>query len=378
MAGRSSPWFWSRRRAFGDQTTMMADSETDRLLLRQHRSERLLATLAPFSRVVMVSHVNPDPDALASMLGLKALIEHCQPDKDVVLTVDGMIARAENRVMVESIPIPLVPVETVPLAPGTAVVMVDTQPYTGRRASEAARPQVVIDHHETGGVLTGVQFRDIRPHLGASCTMVTGYLLEQNVAVSPQLATALLYGIESESAGYSRGGSPLDDGALVWLFPRCDKDLLALIRNPKLPQSHFATVQSALVNAFLYRDLVVSWCGVVTQPDIIAELADFFIRFDQVNWALTVGRFENLLKLSVRVGHLGGHSGEVLRDVINGMGAAGGHDKRAGGAILLTDTSPEAIDQLLRKIRQRLLDKLGMPEHQGRRLLEASPIIEAP
>src|SRR3954451_15902455 len=202
MAGRSSPWFWSRRRAFGDQTTMMADSETDRLLLRQHRSERLLATLTPFSRVVVVSHVNPDPDALASMLGLKALIEHCQPDKDVVLTVDGMIARAENRVMVESIPIPLVPVETVPITPKTAVVMVDTQPHTGRRASEAAKPQVVIDHHETGGLLDGVLFRDIRANVGATSTMITGYLLEQGVVVTPRLATALLYGIESETSGY--------------------------------------------------------------------------------------------------------------------------------------------------------------------------------
>src|SRR3954454_5815431 len=136
MAGRSSPWFWSRRRAFGDLTKMMADSETDRLLLRQHRSERLLATLSPFTRVVLVSHVNPDPDALASMLGLQALLVHCQPGKRVVLTFDGMIARAENRVMVESIPIPLEPVQAVPITPGTAVVMVDTQPNTGRRASE--------------------------------------------------------------------------------------------------------------------------------------------------------------------------------------------------------------------------------------------------
>ena len=31
--------------------------------------------------------------------------------KTVTLTVDGMIARAENRAMVEMIPIPLVPVE---------------------------------------------------------------------------------------------------------------------------------------------------------------------------------------------------------------------------------------------------------------------------
>ena len=133
---------------------MTARAETeqmDRLLLRQHRSERLLATLAPFARVMIVSHVNPDPDAAGEHGSATAALAHCQPEKEFVLTVDGMIARAENRVMVESIPIPLVPVEMVPVTPATAVVMVDSQPYTGRRASEDARPHVVIDHHETGG-----------------------------------------------------------------------------------------------------------------------------------------------------------------------------------------------------------------------------------
>jgi len=357
---------------------MTADADLQPALVRQQRSERLLATLAPFAGVVIVSHVNPDPDALASMMGLKALIDHALPGKTVTLTVDGMIARAENRAMVDLIPIPVIPVGSAPSGPDTAVIMVDSQPHTGRRASEAAVPTVVIDHHETGGQLTGVVFRDIRPNLGATSTMVTGYLLERHVAVPPRLATALLYGIESETEGYPREAGVLDDGALVWLFPRADKDLLARIRNPKLPQSHFATFQHALANAFLYRDVVVSWCGHVTQPDIIAEVADFFVRFDQVNWALAVGVFGDLLKLSVRVSQLGGHSGEVLREVVDGLGTAGGHDKRAGGAIPLKDTSTEAVDSLLRTIRRRLLAKLAIDEEQGRRLLEASPVIQAP
>jgi nanoRNase/pAp phosphatase (c-di-AMP/oligoRNAs hydrolase) len=357
---------------------MTADVNPELFLPRQQRSERLLAALAPYPRVVVVSHVNPDPDALASMLGMKALVEHCLPGKDVILTCDGMIARAENRAMVDQIPVPIEPVEEVSIDRSSAVVMVDSQPHTGRRANEAHVPRAVIDHHETGGVLTGVSFRDIRPHLGATSTMVTGYLLERHVAVRPRLATALLYGIESETSGYPREASALDDGALVWLFPRADKDLLALIRNPKLPQSHFATYQHALANAFLYRDLVVSWCGVVTQPDIIAELADFFVRFDQVNWALAVGQFENLLKISVRVSELGGRAGEILREVVNGLGTAGGHDKRAGGAVALPDSRPETIDLLLRTIRERLLEKLHISEEQGRRLLEASPVIAAP
>src|SRR5205807_7430833 len=107
-------------------------------------------------------------------------------------------------------------------------------------------------------------------------TIVTGYLLEQALPISRRLATALLYGIESETTGYPREAGPADDGAMVWLAPRADKDLLARIRNPKLPQSYYATFQHALVNAFLYQDLLLSWCGPVPQPDIIAELADFF------------------------------------------------------------------------------------------------------
>jgi len=88
---------------------MTIDSDVKSVLPRQHRSERLLATVAPFERAVLVSHINPDPDALASMLGIQALVEHRNPDKPVVLTVDGMIARAENRSMVELLKIPLVP-----------------------------------------------------------------------------------------------------------------------------------------------------------------------------------------------------------------------------------------------------------------------------
>ncbi len=315
------------------QPTMTAASHslipsTNSELTRSTRSERLLATLAPFRRVVVVSHVNPDPDSLASMLGIKALLDSCQPGKPVILTVDGMIVRSENRAMVELIPISLVPVQSVDPDPQTAVVMVDTQPYTGRRFSEAAVPHVVIDHHETGGVLNGVLYSDIRTHLGATSTMVTGYLLEQRVVASPQLASALLYGIESETTGYPREASSLDDGALIWLYPRADKDLLARIRNPKLPQSHFATFQNALANAFLYDDLVISWCGSVTQPDIIAEVADFFIRFDQVNWCLAIGVFDDRLKLSLRAGQLGGRAGETLFTVVEGLGNAGGHDRR--------------------------------------------------
>jgi nanoRNase/pAp phosphatase (c-di-AMP/oligoRNAs hydrolase) len=358
---------------------MHATSAAEPPWTRTRHSERLLRTLEPFERVAIFSHVNPDPDALASMLGLRALVEARLPGRPVVLTLDGMIARAENQAMVRQLRIPLVPVAAAPRGENTAVVMVDTQPSnTGRLGAEPMRPHVVLDHHETPGTLDGVLFRDIRPDLGATTTLVTGYLVEQAVPIDATLATALIYGIDSEISGYPREAGPADDGALVWLFPRADKDLLARIRNPRLPLSYFATFHHALANAFLYRDVIVSWCGPVPQPDIIAELADFFIRFDQVSWVVSIGLYDDMLKLSARCDHIGGRCGETLRTIVNGLGSAGGHDRRAGGAIPVADRTPERIDELLRTVRHRFLSRLGIDEEQGRRLLETCPLIPAP
>jgi nanoRNase/pAp phosphatase (c-di-AMP/oligoRNAs hydrolase) len=280
--------------------------------------------------------------------------------------------------MVDLCKLDLVPVEEAPSGPDTAYVMVDSQPRTGRRASEAVTPAVVLDHHETGGSLSGVAFRDIRPNVGATTTIVTGYLLEQEVPVGRLLATALYYGIDSEATGYPREATPADDGALVWLFPRADKDLLARIRNPRLPHSYFATVQHALANAFVYGDLLLTFCGEVPQPDIIAEVADFFIRYDRISWAVALGLHDGHLRLSARVGRLHEHSGDVLRAVVDGLGTAGGHDRRAGGAIPLKDPAQPAIQDLLRLIRQRLLTQLHIDDTEGRRLLEACPTVLIP
>jgi nanoRNase/pAp phosphatase (c-di-AMP/oligoRNAs hydrolase) len=350
------------------------EAETDGRLT----SERFLHAVGSYRRIVLLSHVNPDPDALASMFGLKTLLACRFPDTVVEMTVDGMIARAENRAMVKLLGLKLLPVERVKPDSDTAFVMVDSQPHTGRRASEAITPLAVIDHHETGGDLEGVSYIDVRGAIGATSTIIADYLFQENCLIPPGLATALYYGIDSEIAGYPREAGPPDDQALERLFPLADKDLLAQIRNPKLPQDYFATIQHSLANAFLYQDVVISWCGRVAQPDIIAEMADFFVRFDQVNWALTMGQFEDKLKLSIRVGLLGAHSGDVLREVVDGSGTAGGHDKRAGGAIILPDDRPETVDKYLIEIRRRLLAQLHINDPRGRRLLDASPMIAAP
>lgn len=340
------------------------------------RSDRFLNGLLPAGRVVFVSHVNPDPDSLASMLGLAHLVE-TRLGKPTVMTRDGLISRAENRAMVDVLDLELMPVERMDWAEDDYIVMVDSQPNTGRHTiPESVRLYAVLDHHDTPGDLENVSFVDVRPSMGATCTLVTRYLMDQEIALTEKVATALLYGLETEVTGYPREASPADDDAMLFLFPLADKDKLAEIRNARLPHAHFGSFLQALQSSFIYDRLVISWVNDMAQPELAAEIADFMIRFEEVDWAVCGGVYGNSLILSVRSALADARSGELLRQVVGNLGKAGGHDRRAGGCIPLASTSISAVEDVQAELRRRFLKALKIEECRGQRLVPLREILQ--
>jgi len=341
------------------------------------RSDRFLAGLQDAATVTFISHVHPDPDSLGSMMGLAHLVETCL-NKPTRLTRDGLISRAENRAMVELLDLDLVPIEQLKWRAGDALVMVDSQPNTGRHNLDPTVPiYAVIDHHDTGGDVEGIPFVDVRNSLGATCSLVTSYLMEQSIALPPCLATGLLYGIETELSGYPREASTLDDNALLYLFPLADKDLLARIRNARLPQRYFECILQALQSSFIYDRLIISWVNELPQPELAAEVVDFLIRFEEIDWAVCGGVYQDKLILSVRAAVEDGRAGEMLRKVVGHLGGrAGGHDRRAGGTIPLASTAPSAIEEIRRELRRGLLEALRIDECRGQRLVSRREMLQ--
>jgi nanoRNase/pAp phosphatase (c-di-AMP/oligoRNAs hydrolase) len=184
-----------------------------------------------------------------------------------------------------------------------------------------------------------------------------------------------LYGIETEVSGYPREACPLDDKALLYLYPLADKDLLARIRNARLPHSYFECVLQALQSSFIYDRLIISWVNELPQPELAAEVCDFMIRFEEVDWAVCAGVHDDKLILSVRTSLHGAEAGELLRSVVGRLGKAGGHDRRAGGTIPLESTSASAIEELQGELRRRLLKVLKIDECRGQRLVPLRDIL---
>lgn len=340
------------------------------------RSDRFLERLSDATRVTFLSHVQPDPDSLGSMMGLAQLVEE-KLNIPTRLTRDGIISRAENKAMVDFLGLDLCPIEDLELKPGEMVVMVDSQPNTGRHNLDEEIPvHAVIDHHETRGDLEDVIFSDIRPALGATCTLVTGYLREQGVEPDRKVSTGLWYGIETELAGYPREAGPQDDNALEYLFPLADKNLLARIRNARLPQSYFGCLVQALQSSFIYDNLIISWISDLPQPELAAEVVESLIRFEEVDWAVCVGHYESKLVLSMRAAKANAQAGEILKQVVGNLGRAGGHDRRAGGCVPLPGSGQAILESVQGELRRRLLKVLQIDEQRGQRLVSRKELLQ--
>jgi nanoRNase/pAp phosphatase (c-di-AMP/oligoRNAs hydrolase) len=340
------------------------------------RSDRFLAGLEDFQGVTIVSHVQPDPDSLGSMVGLAHLIETCA-GIPTQITQDGRICRAENRAMVETLDLNLTPIEEVAWHEREAVVMVDSQPKTGRHSFNGeANIYGVIDHHQTPGDLEGIPFLDIRRGVGATCSLVTRYLIEQEIGIPEHVATALFYGIETELSGYPREASALDDTALQYLYPLIDKDIIARIKNTPLPECFFETLLQALQSSFIYDKLLISWINDLPNPELCAQCVDFLIRHEDIQWAICAGVHNEQMYLSVRTNMPRTEAGEILRHVVQKMGGrAGGHDRRAGGFIPLVSTAPSAVEQVQSEFRRRILKVLQIEETRGRRLVSRGEML---
>ena len=75
--------------------------------------------LGEAEKALVLTHDNPDPDAIASAAGLGFLIERIS-GIPVTVAFGGIIGRAENRSLMEELDVPFERIETIEIAPDTA------------------------------------------------------------------------------------------------------------------------------------------------------------------------------------------------------------------------------------------------------------------
>jgi nanoRNase/pAp phosphatase (c-di-AMP/oligoRNAs hydrolase) len=308
-------------------------------------------------RALILTHDNPDPDSIAAALGLRRLLE--ANGFSAVLALGGIIGRAENRAMVRELKIDLVPFDRVDLGSFDTFALVDTQPGTGNNSLPADRtPDIVIDHHPPRNASNGIGWRDIRPSVGATATIVYNYLRELDLDVDATLATAFLYALKSETRDLGREAGEEERAAYVELMQAADFARLYAITNPKLGREHFVTLDRALRGAVCWGDLVTVNLGTLDYPDLVAEVADLMLPYEKAHWVLCVGQHESSVYLSMRTDVSDASAGQLIRRVVGARGAAGGHGMIAGGRMFAPVSDGESLKTVYDDLVARLVAEL--------------------
>ena len=311
------------------------------------------------SSALIVLQDNPDPDALAAAYALRRLVNalagaHCS------VACGGTVGRAENRAMVRYLDLNLRPVGDLNLSAFGMVALVDTQPGHGNTSLPASvTPQVVIDHHPMRRQTRSVAFHDVRSRYGATSTILYEYLNEAGLAVDVPLATALLYGIRSDTQDLGRDATQADIDAYGELYPLANKRMLGVFQRGRVPGDYYRMLARALSQACLFGRAAYCELGAVDCPDMIGEVADLLLRHEEADWSLCWGYAGDRAFLSIRAVSPERRADAAIRRIVARGGTGGGHRMMAGGQIKLKDASDTGRRRLGRLIRKRYLRATG-------------------
>ncbi len=325
------------------------------------RVREFLRVLEGRKRVLVLSHNNPDPDSMGGAFGLRFLIEKAL-EIPTSFGYRGNIFRAENLEMVRSLGLGMVKASELDFGRFDSLVVVDTQPGFGHTVLPAGMSlDGVIDHHvpPKEGNEIEVRFSDVRTDIGATCSIVTEYLMDLDYEIPPRVATALLYGIRTDTADLSRNTGPIDEKAYLHLMLRADRKALARISRPSLPKDYFRAFRKAMNGVRIYGKVVVCSLGETENPEIVAELADLLLRLQDAEWVVTGGLYEGTYYISVRAKTWTSDAWHLLSEVLRDEGSFGGHGTVGGGSIPLADDSPRGLRRLERRLMKNLLEALG-------------------
>ena len=319
------------------------------------RTERLRRALAPANSLAIVCHDNPDPDTIASAVGLRRIAAHVGVE-DIVIAHGGQLSHQENRAMVHALEIDLVAVTTTDLAAYDRIAFVDHS-VPGRNNPVPSRqgPDIVIDHHSTEAV-SGAYVEQV-PSVGATATLVGAHLRALPVEPDTHLATALLFAIQTETDGFARGTTSADHRTAIYLHPTADYELIAQLRGAALTPEMLSALGEAITTRDVRGSCLVSSVGHPPSQDVLPQAAEYLLKLEGVTTTAVYGVVEDHVHLSARTTNGALHLGDRFEAAFSDVGSAGGHDHMAGGQIPLglvaeadaDTTGREIVDQTVRR-----------------------------
>lgn len=319
-----------------------------------------LIALCKGHKVYIQTHNIPDPDAIGSAYGLQQLF--LQFGVDSRICYDGDIDKLSASKMLDMFGIEMFADQDIAheMSEEDYIICVDSQKNSGNITDLIGNEIAAIDHHPVTAKTDAVEYlyRDVRI-VGACCTIIAEYYQDLGITPSPQVATALLYGIKMDTLQFSRGVRDEDIAAFAYLNSLADGQEISTLAMNNIEYSDLKSYGAAINNIQIFDYLGVSYIPFACPDTMVSIVADFILSLIEVEVAVIYCERPDGLKFSVRSERGDVNAGELIAKALQGIGVGGGHAAMAGGRIPASN-----LDRLgeyrNNAITERFIRALGM------------------
>lgn len=280
-----------------------------------------------------------DPDAIASALTLKRLF--WRKVSSIVICRVNAIKRSDNLAMIKSLNITLPYIKQIDTKQITKWAIVDAQPHH-HKSLASIQCHILIDHHPASSY-PDIPFKDIRDDYGAVSSMMTEYLRAADITPSTRLATALFYGIKTDTDNFTRTSISADIKAFRYLYPYVNLNIIKKIESSEINKNNIVAFRQAFQAMQLVKDSVFIHMGKVQDADTLVIIADFFIKMAEASWCLSSGIHGQKLIIIFRYAGFRLHAGQIASRLFGKLGSAGGHKNAARAEIPISALTNENV-----------------------------------
>jgi nanoRNase/pAp phosphatase (c-di-AMP/oligoRNAs hydrolase) len=300
------------------------------------RCKRLREVVSPEDSLCIL--IDADPDSMASALALKRFFWR-KVRKTEIYHINP-IQRADNLAFIKLLKVEQRHIRDLRPSEVTRWAILDSQPHHHKEFADQ-QFDIIIDHHPIGP-LSKAYFVDIKESYGANSTILTEYLRASKIRPSPRVATALFYGIKTDTNNFVRECLPNDINAFRYLYPLTNMNIIKKIESSEMTKEMLANYRVGMERLKIVRHVAFVHMGEVKNPDILVIIADFFMRLAEATWSVVSGIFEDRLIVILRNAGFRSNAGKVAERLFKQWGgSAGGHRSAARAEIPLDAVSKE-------------------------------------
>ena len=277
--------------------------------------------------------INADPDAIASALALKRFF--WRKVKKTLIYHINPIKRADNLALIKLLKVDQKNIRNLNNTEITKWALVDSQPHHDDQFGKY-QFDIIIDHHPLGENSVG-HFVDIKEDYGANSTIMTEYLRAAKIKPSPRLATALFYGIKTDTDNFARASTPSDINAFRYLYQFANINIIKKIESSELTKKTLDSFRTGMENLVFYKDIAYIHMGKVNNPDHLVIVADFFLKMAEATWCIVSGIYGQKLIVIFRNAGFRLDAGKMAQKMLGQHGTAGGHKNAARAEVPINE-----------------------------------------